>query len=280
MTDQIEEKTEIQPSAWPFWTVVNFPLKDIRVILEEDVPLNPRGVGYQSTDLKESMAEEGQKEPIRGFLNADGKLFVLNGNRRVTAARALKWKTVKAIIQPPGKDDTLLAQLSDMLASNVNQPVSPLHMSNALHKLVSGGMAIHRAARIAGMKPEYAQLLVDLQNAPLSIRNRVDAGEMSMSAWKLIRDQPPAIQEKAGELKKPTKAAVRKVVREEDDKAPTTVIAGALTEGTSTLIVELNALRAKLTTEWGKLTALEQAQVQSVLTQIMIGIGSTLGESK
>jgi ParB-like chromosome segregation protein Spo0J len=177
--------------------------------------LNPRGEGFTSVDLQESFSVSGQQEEIEVLELADGTFLLLDGHRRVQAASALGWKTIRALIKDIGMvtDEAVLLR---MLTSDMHVSFKPTQLAEGIRRLMLGRKwSVERVAKLRGMKVEKVRLYLDLLEAPQSVRDRVDGGEMSLSAFAALRDKPVEIQEKAAALDKPTRSAVTRLARQE-----------------------------------------------------------------
>lgn len=239
-------------------------LELIDLAVDDSGPLNPRGRIGDTTDLQESMRIAGQDRPIEVYAVGD-RFIVIDGHRRITAARALGWKTIRAVIKETVEQIDPVAALVHMLASNVRENFKPSQLGRAIQKLaLDKRWGLERSAKLCGLEIDRAQLLVDLVSAPETVQRRVDAGEMSLSAWKVLRDKPPATQEKAANLPKPTVAAVRQSMRETKSAG---VLAGMLDQMNAehTLVAQFNEAKSRLMAEWFALSSSEQARVTTLI---------------
>jgi ParB/RepB/Spo0J family partition protein len=225
--------------------------------------LNPRGRITDTTDLQESMGIAGQQDAICIY-EADGYYIVVDGHRRVTAARALGWQTIDAVIQQRD-DENLLAK---MLASNVRRDFKPTALGRAIKKLtLDNRWPIERTAKLCGLKIDVAMLYVDLTCAPDPVQRRVDAGEMSITAFKALRDKPREIQEKAASLPKPTVQAVKQTIKQDSSAGILTDLLDKM-EAENTLAADLNILRTRLMAQWHTFGTAEKTRVQAIVDNI------------
>jgi len=229
--------------------------------------LNPRGRIVDTTDLQDSMRIAGQRDAIEVYANGD-RYIVCDGHRRITAARALGWDTIRAVVKGDlsGRDEVSL--LVDMLATNVRENFKPTALGRAICKVsLDNRWGLERAAKLCGLEVDRAQLLVDLLAAPDAVQRRVDSGEMSLSAWKVLRDKPRETQERAADLPKPTVAAVRQVAREEKS-------AGVLTDMLEQmqtehqLVTALNEAKVRIMAQWFTLGVAEKMRLAAVIEQL------------
>ena len=222
--------------------------------------LNPRGEVTDTTDLQASMRIGGQRTAIKVHALPDGTYGVVHGHRRTVAARALDWEFIDADIVDPGLD-----VLADMLACNVHEDVKPSRLGKALQELaVERKYTLERAAMVAGLKVDKAQLLIDLTIAPESVQRRVDSGEMSLSAWKALRDKPVAVQEQCAAMPKPTVTAVKQAVKQDARSGVLTDMLDSL-NAENVLARDLNVVMMRLRAGWHGLSQGEKLRVQAII---------------
>lgn len=200
--------------------ILNIFLEELVVARDSDGKvLNPRGSNFTSTDLQESMKISGQHDEVKVVQLAEGEFLLLDGHRRLQAATALGWKSLRATVEDIGQvsDATILER---MLAADLKQPFKPSQLALGMKRLMlHKKWPLERVAALRGLKVDKARLYLDLLSAPESVQQRVDSGEMSLSAFETLRNQPQSVQEAAAALPAPTKAAVRSTIRKEAGRA-------------------------------------------------------------
>lgn len=176
---------------------------------ENGQPLNPRGVVRDTSDLQESIREGGIVEPILVYRAPDGRLFIRNGHRRVTAAKAVGLTAVP-YVEVSGETDGALDALDIMLASNVHQSFPAIVLDKS--GVVIGGVAYavsaklneQRAgqrrtreslARLMGVRPDLVSAYERLVVAPVKVRQAVAKGRLSISAFARMKHAPADVQE-------------------------------------------------------------------------------------
>lgn len=251
-------------------TEVLLPLSSIVFATDADGDdVNPRGRVNDTTDLQDSMATVGQLEPItvyRHYLDEDCYV-VLSGHRRVIAARIIKWETIRAVIvDMPESDGDLLDR---MLAHNVRQDLSLLALARALRKRMAFGVTDVHVAMVCGLTASRVNLLVSLLDAPESVQKRVNSGDMSLSAWKVLRDKPQETQEKAAALEKPTVAAVRRTTKTHHPGGSQIDDMLASFEADHQIVVDLEAMPTRLAAEWDTFTPLEVQRVTAAVGRLL-----------
>jgi ParB/RepB/Spo0J family partition protein len=241
--------------------MTQIPLEHIRFAEDDDGLVNPRGSIVDTTDLQASMSLLGQQQAVTVY--AVGRRYVvIDGHRRITAARILGWEVIEAEIQERPAEDELLVK---MLASNVRVNFTPTQQGAAIRKLaVTRKWGIERVATACGLDVEDAHLMVDLLDAPEPLRRRVDKGEIALSTWKEIRNKPKSVQEEVAGMEKPTRAAVRQLTKKKDSAG---VLSDMLDElgADNDLLTAVAALKPKLMGGWHALSPVEQIRVATLI---------------
>lgn len=180
------------------------------------VGANPREAPGDTTDLQASIRELGNGTPGKGLIQpitlwATGEewrtgqpLQLIAGQRRLTACRALGWKTIPAVIwttpEPPGPDE----QAAALLASNVYRPPTPLQEARGVQALMlQHKWTITRAARAIGKDTRHVRALLRLLEAPEEVKQAVDDGTVTVRTYGHL-----------GQLRKEEQAAVLADVKE------------------------------------------------------------------
>lgn len=222
--------------------------------------LNPRKRIRDTTDLQNSLSQPnvGQIDPIQ-VMKKDGKWWVKDGHRRVMAARALGWTTLRA--EPVAWVDGEVDLLVQMLATRTREDLLWSELGDAIREVaLDPKYGIERAAAINGISVADAQLLVDLLSAPDKLRKRVDSKEMSLSAWKAVRDKPKAVQQQAADLEHPTVKATKELVKQDKLTGFTDAMLNML-DAENRFITEFNKLKADIMSRWGGMSTNERARL-------------------
>jgi ParB/RepB/Spo0J family partition protein len=96
--------------------------------------------------LAQSLAEDGQKEPITVYLGNDGKYLILSGVTRYLAAQSLGWETLDVRVVTLGFADSPLAVVKASRLHNDTQRETELDHAFLAEKL---RQAEHKPAEIA-----------------------------------------------------------------------------------------------------------------------------------
>ena len=154
---------------------------------------NPRQGPFRLSDLKKSIQRVGLRTPLEVRSLGGGMYAVVNGSRRLHALSSLQREGVEV----PGLDyDEIPCILIDdekedvpavMLAANVQAELPPSQVGEAMVKILEQEFwSLSEVAGAAGKTPAQASLLIQLAKAPQVIRDKVDSGKMSLSAFKRV----------------------------------------------------------------------------------------------
>jgi ParB family chromosome partitioning protein len=203
-------------------------LSKLRILEVDGKRVNPAARTRNTKDLQASMAKVGQLTPILvEAADEDGKHRILSGHRRVTAARALKWKEIEAEVVT----EMNMGPLFVMAVANIEKPLTPLETARHAGLLrVHEQCPDHNIAAAFGVSKSRVADLFSLLNASPKVQKLVDEGKMSWSAFRKLMHQSPKRQDeivgKAQERAKGdhvTVAAVKKAkkaVRDEENGEP------------------------------------------------------------
>lgn len=166
-----------------------------------------------STKMQRMLSESGQTTPILVYKSSDGpgltRFRVVDGNVRVAAAQAIGWMTIRAEIQPkPGDSTELLAR---RLAANAKSGRKATHLATDFKTLRERGLPLVKIGALVGISPAEVSLYIDLLDAPTSVQDRVNSGDISIWGWKFLRDKPREFQEKAAGIEKPSVRALQRL---------------------------------------------------------------------
>jgi len=186
------------------YVVKDIPVKAVRFVKNPDGSLlNPRGEHWQAVDLSASVeAVGGFNDPIEVYMWADtgdsGETldpvyYVIDGHRRVTAARALNLETIPAIIKPMPETDADLHLI--MVTKSVRQNIDPVSTAVALQRICKDkGWAIERAANAAGVKLWAARIMMNILDETPAMQARIRSGDVSLEAYRALQDKPASVK--------------------------------------------------------------------------------------
>lgn len=164
--------------------------------------LNPRGAVVDTTDLQDSISEIGRiLKPLLLRQDRDGKLWLIDGQRRLTAARALGLSEVPYLIVDANQNEVL----DLMLVSNVHEGFPPIvldgkdRVTGGVAKAVASVLAdgtrtMQSLARIMGVRPDVVSAYLRLVDAPAPVRRAVAEGRLSVTAFARMKHAPVEVQ--------------------------------------------------------------------------------------
>ena len=145
-------------------------------------------------NLAASMREVGQLQPIRTRLEG-GRHIVVDGERRLRAARLLGWETIAAIVE--GRELCAEDIIQRQLIANIQRKnLSGLEAAQAIEKLIQHtGWSAKQVAAKLGVSPATIAKLRALLNLPASMQDQIQNGSLAPStAYALAKVDDPGRQ--------------------------------------------------------------------------------------
>ena len=143
---------------------------------------NPRFDFGEQDDLVASVKEldntgkpYGVRVPIRVRRDSEGRLELIDGERRLRAALAAGLEFVPAIMDPK-LDDTEALVLA--ITANNGKPFLPLEEAAALKRLKAAGMSYLDIAKKVGRSEIHVVDRLKLLEAPDSVKDKINKGEL------------------------------------------------------------------------------------------------------
>lgn len=166
-------------------------------------PINPRGDwDGNPSDLIGSMKEIGLEEPIIVRPDANGGYLLVHGERRLTAAKRLEWKTIPAHVKQSCGDpeQDVINDIISMLAHGMtNEAYNVYGTAIAIDRLIRAGLSHAQIAQATGQKTiQNIRVLADMISGDmLSTRmaDAVRAGRISISALQRIANKKHEVQD-------------------------------------------------------------------------------------
>lgn len=164
--------------------------------------LNPRGAIHDTTDLQDSIRKVGRiLIPLLVRLDDQGRMWLIDGARRLTAARAMRLDSVPYLIVDAAESEVL----DLMLVSNVRREFPPVVLDKSgevvgglvkaiVTRLGRGDITMQELARVMGLRPDAVSAYVQLAHAPVSVRRAVADGRLSMTAFARMKHAPADVQ--------------------------------------------------------------------------------------
>ncbi|HEY4311627.1 MAG TPA: ParB/RepB/Spo0J family partition protein [Pirellulales bacterium] len=132
-------------------------------------------------ELQASIAEVGILQPILVRLE-EGKITVLDGERRIRAAITLGLKAVPVIFGEEKLDSAAVKQ-RQLIANTIRQDLSPLEQADAIRSMMlESGCTAGEVARKIAKSPATVSKLLSLLELPPDLRQRVASGEIGLCA--------------------------------------------------------------------------------------------------
>lgn len=152
--------------------------------------VNPRGPIRDTTDLQQSISEKGIIKPLL-VRQRGGRLYLIDGERRLTAAKILGLALVPYVVidVPEGTDIVDL-----MFTTNLHEGFPDIVIDKSgtvvggvahavAQRLAQGDTNVMTLARIMGKRPDLISAYDYLTKAPIEVRQAVAHGRLSMSAY-------------------------------------------------------------------------------------------------
>lgn len=163
------------------------------VPVREDVPVREiqEGLPDAPASLRKSMETYGQMQPV--ILRLDpvtGTYLVVDGRRRVSAARALAWEEVSALIVEAG--ESMTAAMS--ITANAARADNPLSDLDSIERLLNDGLSQKDIAARTGMSVGTIRKRLKLANLPVDIRMGVEAGAVAVGVAEAVASLPASQQ--------------------------------------------------------------------------------------
>lgn len=154
-----------------------------------DLEINPRK-NYDIVELKESIRNEGVKEPVRIAKNKDGMWQLTHGFRRMTAVMELIDEGVDIAFVPCLKTSMNAESiLLDHLTLNSGKPLNSLEIADTIYQLQGYGYSNKDITVKTGIaEVKISNLLTFAKEASKKIKDAVLNGEMTFTtALQIIR---------------------------------------------------------------------------------------------
>ena len=158
-----------------------------------DELVNPRIRTHNTKDLQASIRQHGLLQPPvitpihpqLDYTDPEQSFYILLGERRVTACRALGWKTIECKVEDVDTTGGSI-DIALLATGNIQQEFSPLQTANLARMLAEQGENNLRISRTLGITKSMTALLFQLLEASDKVQGLVDSGKMSMSTFRTI----------------------------------------------------------------------------------------------
>ena len=167
---------------------------------------NPRQDFGDIEALAASIKVEGVQQPLTLKRKADGRLELVDGDRRLTAIELLlsQGETFEEGIPAKlvDKDQDDVTGLIQMFVANTGKPFNPLEEATAFKKMRDAGMSLEQIAMSVGRNHVHVNNTLALLEAPESLREAVASGQVGLTVAKNIATAARGDTEKLAELTK------------------------------------------------------------------------------
>lgn len=162
-------------------------------MIEVEEGFNPRKDYGDIDSLAKSIAENGMKNPMRGYKLPEGKYLLTDGHRRLRASQQNQDKNPDVEILVPfiiDKDEKSPEQrVIDVLVCNDGKKLNPIEEAEVINRLVNFGMSEKDIAKKTGLTTVYISNLKLLYNAPTKVKNHITSNMVSATlAMAVLRD--------------------------------------------------------------------------------------------
>lgn len=234
---------------------------------------NPRGTVSNTVTMQRHLEEEGQHDPIQVAIGADGRYKLIDGERRCVAARALGWSKIEAVIVEVDLTDENAVREA-MLASDVRENYTYSQRGKTLARMqLDQRYPLSRLMVIGGFASiDEVNLVISLASAPESVQKRVDSGELSLTAWRLLRNQPRQVQVQAANGTKTRVRDVRKVIagaKNPEGQSALPVFDEFLKDDGTTLIQRFSMLRNEIYNSFSGLPMPDAVRLLAIAEDIL-----------
>lgn len=168
-------------------------------------------------ELRDSIIEEGVKQPLKIRKSKDGTLELADGERRLRATlRAIK--EGNAIEEVPviavSKKTSEIDLYLESLIANTGKPFTPTEEANSYRRLMAWGISVRKIAKKVGKSETHVRNRLELSNAIPAVRKAVDSGEIT------VKDAQEIARESDGKVDAQTEALEKKKAEPSPRKRP------------------------------------------------------------
>lgn len=161
------------------------------------------------TGLTHTLDKNGQKVEVRVYPGEDGKFVVDSGHRRLEAAKALGWESIRAVVVEPPQND--IQRLIDQTIENEHRRgLSYIEKATVYRQLKDAGMRQIDIANTFDLSESNVSLAISTLDLPEKVQAAVNEGYMSPSAVEPLLSQDKETQEELADAAIAAKT-VRKV---------------------------------------------------------------------
>lgn len=158
---------------------------------------------------QQSLIHLGQVDPVRVRLDDDGLYIITDGRRRVANMLAAGISEVEVIVEEIGETQAAL----HALALNMSRSHSPMTEAKLIAKLVDKGHTQQQIAEMLGVTQGVVSQRLGLLDLIPELQQRLEVGEMTMTAARAARKLPKKDQAELAKLDKVTVKSADEILR-------------------------------------------------------------------
>lgn len=143
---------------------------------------------FSAEDLERSLAMDGQQEPID--LIGPKPYRIVDGFRRLEAARSLGWPSIQAIIHPTLSEDE--AHTIAFVKNVVRRNLSPIDQAHAIYKARRRGKTVEAIAKELGRSEKQVHRYEEMPRFPPEVQRLLEDQMVSMGHAKVLADFSPS----------------------------------------------------------------------------------------
>lgn len=177
-------------------------LEVIQIDLINDVPA-PISKARQN-----SLIELGQVDPVRLRPTAEGRFDIVDGRRRVVNLLAAGVEVVTALVESLSDSQSAFHSL----ALNISRSPSPMTEARLIAELLKK-YTQQEISKMLGVTQALISQRVGLLDLVAELQDRLEVGEMTLTAARAAKKLPPEAQRELAELETVTATAAKEKLR-------------------------------------------------------------------
>lgn len=231
VTKAAEKGTTDSKKAQPELEKRNYAMVPVNLIVVDE-KLNPREDYGNIEELMLSIAENGVRNPVKGF-QKDGKIYLREGFRRMRAvkmalSRGFKIEKVPMLLEERAMSEE--ERTLEFLINNDGKPFTMLEQSEVIRRLINFGWKVTDIVKKTGKARGYIENLIRLTKTPMKVHNFIKEDKISahtvLQIMVAVKDEPEKVVKEVEE-------AMKKAKESGKEKATTKHVAAKKVKGQS-----------------------------------------------
>lgn len=157
---------------------------------------------FDLVELKNSIKENGVKVPLTVRMGEEGKILLVDGERRLRAVWALleegvEIATVPCIVEPRGYNDEM--RTLDLIVRNDGKPLTPIEEARVIARLLTYGWEPKQIALKTGRSQAHVSNALLLNSVPAKVAEKIKTGKIAstlvLDLARETKDQPEKLVE-------------------------------------------------------------------------------------